>query len=108
MVKTNAAAKAWAPKAKLKTPGGLIGQDEPDRHDGIGAPKGDPGKGEPEELLHPGRRRVPPGRRPQAGPGVPAGNGNTGPFLALTDSKQLKTFFPLLKTGTYCTPLARI
>ena len=37
---------------------------------------------------------------------MPAGNGNTGPFFGLIDSKQLKTFFPLFSVGTYCVPLA--
>ena len=35
---------------------------------------------------------------------MPGGTGKTGPFFGLIDSKQLKTFFPLLRVGTYLSP----
>ena len=55
MVKTNAAGEGLGAEGEVEDAGGLIGQDEADRHDGVGAPVGDPREGETEKLLHAGR-----------------------------------------------------
>ena len=43
------------PEGEVEDAGGLIGQDETDRHDGVGAPIRNARQGETEEVLH--RRR---------------------------------------------------
>ena len=35
---------------------------------------------------------------------MPGGSGKTGSFFGLIDSKQLKTFCPVLSAGTYLSP----
>ena len=88
----------------------LVGQDEADGHQRIGAAIGHAREREPEKLLHPSTRLPTPtlapvpARRDQAGAGVPGGSGKTGSFFTLVESKQLNTFCPLLSAGTYLSP----
>ena len=57
---------------EVEDPGGLVGEDQADGHDGVGAPVGDSGDGEAEEVLHSLSPPIGSGRRRAAhAPGVP-------------------------------------
>ncbi len=88
------------PVGEVEHAGGLVGEDQAHGHDGVGAPVGDPGDGEAEEVLHsPGRPLPVPVVEPDHAPGVPAG-GVTGTGLLTLLPTQTNICLPLPNTGT--------
>ena len=85
---------------EIEHAGGLVGEDQSHGHDGIGAPVGDPGYGESQEVLHAGAGFY---RVPATGsltpPGFPAGGVTTLGLLTLALT-QTKTCLPGANTGT--------